>query len=883
MLKKRFLSLGLCFLLVGQGVLQNAFTSLAETNIAVYMTTTPENRVGDTINVNYASVDLTSSFLSDVNVTWYRSSVGDYNGDVISDVTGNSYQLTESDVGYHVYAEVSVADSELIYRTDISKVVKSEDASEDAKTWIVEGNWEYAIREDGTAEIRLKRKNADDSAFKLGSLSSVENVEIPSNIAGLEVTKIADDCFLNCHELYSKTSYSTVYVTSIPSTVKEIGSRFIIYSHSPSSSVDDIKFVIPETVESIEVDSVIRHTTYAYNDGYSVIPSIRKLVFENPTIHINGGMMQTARNLISTDVGLVVYSGAKGSTAENMYVNELKAWSDAGLSSPDCDVYKWEKSGVYAPDSGLVLTPAEQFQQKLNNNQVDYVTSTDRSDLDKDVVDGTDKLIVKPNEVIDNSFIIIPPELDGQTVGALELDTTGKKNVVVEIPDGVIIDSNSKVDSSTIISGNSGSQAEEFAKDNNLIFENKDNEITSKEEVDAAKRSQEMTSSDGYWKYSFIDGYNGVEIQNIKSFGVNATVEVPETIDGHKTSVFKGNRPKQADVKYASIVLPEGIHVVNGDIRSEHSYDLGYSKGTTNLTVMDKNADVSSLTKSYAPSTITGWRGSTAEAICTPMASNIGSTFIALDLVSDILVEITNASGAVGTELFSSLEPSDATGSYQWQIADMENGSYTTISGATSSTYIPKDEDINKFIKVVFTGSGSYDGQTVSSNIIQIIGESVPDNPETPPVNQCNVEVTQGQSFVVKIPAFVSLEGEKGKVNSASFVTGLTADIAGTDSITIKPSVETVVMKESGGIKKDIEAILTMSRTEFGFDNYTQTDFEMGIEETHSIEVKKLTAGKWTGTINWIIETKGEVIPDSVEYVEYKSYQSTVDGLVEVK
>lgn len=866
-----------------------AATDEANSGFTAYLTTTPKNQVGDTINLNFAgdSVKLSSdSIRTGAEIKWYRSSSGSYeDGELMNGETGTTYKLTESDVGYSFFAEATTqvwsSNSETVtYRTEITIPVVNNTEAE--KEWLLDGNWEYAIREDGSAEIRARRQNADGTRYNMGgdNWENIASIDIPSTVAGISVTKLADNAFENCYYDYSKTRYSSIKINSLPGSLREIGSHIVNYAVNAS-----YRLVLPESVKVIENDSFIRGNIYAYNGGMNEgVPTIDKIVFKNPSTHINCGLVEKAPS--SSAGGLVTYSGAKGSTAENAYYNELNTWLLNDLSDPDGKYYQWEPVGVYNPNTGLDVSGDEDLQLKLEENIKNWETSLERPDLDKDVIDGTDKLVVKPNEVIDNSFIIIPPELDNQIVGALELDTTGKKNVVVEVPDGVIIDSNSKVDSSTIISGNSGSQAEEFAKENNLIFENKDNEISSKEEADAAKRSQEITSSDGYWKYSFIDGYNGVEIQNIKSFGVDATVEVPEMIDGHKISVFKGNRPKQADVKYASIVLPEGIHVVNGDIKSQHSYDLGYSKGTTNLTVMDKNADVDSLTKSYAPSTITGWRGSTAEAICIPMENNIGSIFIALDETVSIESVKIDGVAKVGNILNAKITPVGLAVGYKWLMADELNGIYTEIDGASGATLKLIEEYIDKFIKVEVTnennstdvvvseptskvekeGSNSDSGDETtngkriidSTEAIDYVTEDFTDSAfDAEQKRDVEVYASQGQTFTIRIPRKIVLPGSKGSKSSAEFETEIKANISGADVIKIEPQNYSFNLTESSGVKRAVECNITVGQTEFSLLTNSQAALEAGVITTHKVTAERLSSGTWSGQFNWNISVVG--------------------------
>ncbi len=70
----------------------------------------------------------------------------------------------------------------------------------------------------------------------------------------------------------------------------------------------------------------------------------------------------------------------------------------------------------------------------------------------------------------------------------------------------------------------------------------------------------------------------------------------------------------------------------------------------------------------------------------------------------------------VGVELTAgALTPSGATATYQWQICATSGGTYTNITGATSTTYTPVAGDATKFIKVVATGTGNYSGIVTSA------------------------------------------------------------------------------------------------------------------------------------------------------------------------
>lgn len=66
---------------------------------------------------------------------------------------------------------------------------------------------------------------------------------------------------------------------------------------------------------------------------------------------------------------------------------------------------------------------------------------------------------------------------------------------------------------------------------------------------------------------------------------------------------------------------------------------------------------------------------------------------------------------STGTWLYS-----PTTYTYQWMRASTAGGSYTNISGATGSTYIPVAADINQYLKVAVTGANVNGSSTSSSS-----------------------------------------------------------------------------------------------------------------------------------------------------------------------
>jgi peptidoglycan hydrolase-like protein with peptidoglycan-binding domain len=68
------------------------------------------------------------------------------------------------------------------------------------------------------------------------------------------------------------------------------------------------------------------------------------------------------------------------------------------------------------------------------------------------------------------------------------------------------------------------------------------------------------------------------------------------------------------------------------------------------------------------------------------------------------------------------LTPSAATVTYQWKRAATSGGTYSDISGETSSTYTLESDDEGKYIKVAATGTGGY-SDTVTSAATAVVAE----------------------------------------------------------------------------------------------------------------------------------------------------------------
>jgi len=93
-----------------------------------------------------------------------------------------------------------------------------------------------------------------------------------------------------------------------------------------------------------------------------------------------------------------------------------------------------------------------------------------------------------------------------------------------------------------------------------------------------------------------------------------------------------------------------------------------------------------------------------------PVAPPVGPVFVP---ISGISVE---GVAVVGNTLTTKVTPENATVTYQWQRADVDDN-YVDIENATNRTYKLTEDDIGKCIRVVVTGTGSYTGTKTSTAV----------------------------------------------------------------------------------------------------------------------------------------------------------------------
>ena len=200
--------------------------------------------------------------------------------------------------------------------------------------------------------------------------------------------------------------------------------------------------------------------------------------------------------------------------------------------------------------------------------------------------------------------------------------------------------------------------------------------------------------------------------------------------------------------KYFKVTVT-GTGIYSGSVTSEPVYSKAVA--ITNIGAISGTVSVGStltagiLTPVGASATATyEWRSYTSASAATWVVLGAGNTYIIqdTDVTKFIKVAVTGTgdyinsaisaatiavptpitvlptiggTAKVGQILTATATPLVATVTYQWQSAAISGGPYSNIVGAIAKAYTLKATDVNKFIRIVVTGTVSYSGTVESS------------------------------------------------------------------------------------------------------------------------------------------------------------------------
>jgi hypothetical protein len=184
------------------------------------------------------------------------------------------------------------------------------------------------------------------------------------------------------------------------------------------------------------------------------------------------------------------------------------------------------------------------------------------------------------------------------------------------------------------------------------------------------------TAADGVWALN-----NGSWAQ-VDSSGLTGNAADANSLNASSGTLYAGTN--------------NGVWALNGGSWTQ----VGGSSGLTGVASYVSSLDVLNGTL-YAGTEGGVWAYGGSISSITPITA-IGATTGTAQVGSVLTAGALTPSGAT------------ATATYQWQESKTATGAYTTIPGATLSTYTPVAADAGDYIEVVATGNGSYSGSATS-------------------------------------------------------------------------------------------------------------------------------------------------------------------------
>ncbi|WP_159436921.1 cell wall-binding repeat-containing protein, partial [Desulfosporosinus lacus] len=209
--------------------------------------------------------------------------------------------------------------------------------------------------------------------------------------------------------------------------------------------------------------------------------------------------------------------------------------------------------------------------------------------------------------------------------------------------------------------------------------------------------------SDGILEESGTSGNGFVNVaipEGVQVTFIGAFAQVNVEASGASINLPTGSSITTLNANAASNITGQG-QITAANVKTD---GVTIERTPTNTTTV-----ASGLTAMVGGTLVTGTNNST------PSGGGGGGGGGGSSQISVTAIGSITGTAQVGVELTAgALTPSAATVGYQWTICDTIDGTYTDISGATVSKYTPVGGDVDKFIKVVATGIGSYSGTVTS-------------------------------------------------------------------------------------------------------------------------------------------------------------------------
>ena len=125
--------------------------------------------------------------------------------------------------------------------------------------------------------------------------------------------------------------------------------------------------------------------------------------------------------------------------------------------------------------------------------------------------------------------------------------------------------------------------------------------------------------------------------------------------------------------------------------------------------------------------------------------------------------------------------------------------------------------------------------------------------------NEVKVKASQGSTYSVKVPKVIVLDGVANGKNECEYEVSVSGNIASDEIVTIKPSSDKFVLKDTRKVKTDVEGSITQSVTHFVDEQakevvYKEDKTTIAMGKTNGkVVVNGLTSGSWEGTFTFVI------------------------------
>ena len=432
---------------------------------------------------------------------------------------------------------------------------------------------------------------------------------------------------------------------------------------------------------------------------------------DNSKLEVRGSL--TSEDLVLRGEGsLIVSTGITADTITVAEGSELKI--EGNLSSSNNLTISGKGSLTIAGD---VNTPSIELKDEVNVTiEGDLITSSITREEDSHLnVEGKNFLEELLELLDDGGTLSIDNENNTITIsGNIKIDD----DVEITLPNGMSLvveeDSNIEVEDSCTLTINGTFKVEGNLKMEGNLVVTGDLEAEGELEIGGKLKVSGNVTVDGVVTGTLnVPSETELNIKGDLETGDNfvitggGTVNVEGNLEGKSLKVSDGS----------TLVVTGDANLEEIELEDDSKIEIGGNLTTTNNLSIGTNSSVEAENNITVGRDLTVGSGATldqgGELNVTGTISGTGEilepTSVSWEVLNDKPLEVDSTLEAL-------VEPSIASVTYQWMVADSAEGPYSDIAGATGKTYTLTESEIGKFIRVEATGTGKYKTKVYSSN-----------------------------------------------------------------------------------------------------------------------------------------------------------------------